>query len=399
MQGKAVWDKIQRKAGRERLKGMEKKRRMANYELLRILAMVMVVVMHFLSRSGSLPVLGEPLTSVRVTGALIEAFCLVAVNTYLLLSGYLGVNNSFKPSKAAALLCQLWFYALLIPFALALLGIPVKASELGIYGLVQYLFPIETEHYWFATSYFMLYLLTPVLNRAAQDMTQRQFGIVLAGLLILFGGIKSVSPVGFAFDRYGYDLPWFICVYLTGAYLRLYKKERAPKEGWLLYAGSCLLGFGVNLAMWFLAGRQDSFSYYFTVPYHYNFLPCLAGAVGLLYGFSGLSLKEGALAETVRRLGSLSFGVYLFHEHIDLRERWYGWLKAAGNPWGGEGLLFFLRELFFCTAILFVAGVFIDWIRSRLFKMVKTRLGGTGISERLKRLDECFQPAENKTGV
>ena len=57
MQGKAVWDRIQRKAGRERLKGMEKKRRMANYELLRILAMVMVVVMHFLSRSCRLPVL------------------------------------------------------------------------------------------------------------------------------------------------------------------------------------------------------------------------------------------------------------------------------------------------------------------------------------------------------
>ena len=139
---------------------MEKKKRMANYELLRLLAMVMVVVMHFLSRSESLPVLGEPLSFVRVWGALIEAFCLVAVNTYLLLSGYLGVKNSFKPGKAAALLCQIWFYALLIPLVLALLGIPVRASRLGIYGLVQYLFPIETEHYWFATSYFMLYLLT-----------------------------------------------------------------------------------------------------------------------------------------------------------------------------------------------------------------------------------------------
>ena len=43
---------------------MEKKKRMANYELLRLLAMVMVVVMHFLSRSESLPVLGEPLSFV-----------------------------------------------------------------------------------------------------------------------------------------------------------------------------------------------------------------------------------------------------------------------------------------------------------------------------------------------
>lgn len=372
---------------------MEKKKRMANYELLRLLAMVMVVVMHFLSRSESLPVLGEPLSFVRVWGALIEAFCLVAVNTYLLLSGYLGVKNSFKPGKAAAFLCQIWFYALLIPLVLALLGIPVRASRLGIYGLVQYLFPIETEHYWFATSYFMLYLLTPMLNKAVKDMTRRQLGIVLAGLLILFSGIKSVSPVGFAFDRYGYDLPWFICVYLTGAYLGLYGKERASKRGWLLYAGSCLLGFGVNLAMWFLAGKWDSLSYYFTVPYHYNFFPCLAGAVGLLYGFSGISIKEGTAAKAVRKLGSLSFGVYLFHEHIDLRERWYGWLRERINPTGREGVLFFLWELFFCTALLFAAGILIDWIRSRLFGMAKAMLGNTKLFRKLRELDECFGKA------
>lgn len=373
---------------------MEKKR-MANYELLRVLAMVMVVVMHFLSHSDSLLALDQPPGSVRLLGSLLEAFCLVAVNTYLLLSGYLGIKSGFRPGKAVSLLCQIWFYALLIPLALWLLGVPVLASDLGIYGLIQYLLPIETEHYWFATSYFMLYLLTPVLNKGVQDLTKRQFEIVLAGLLILFGGIKSISPVAFAFDRYGYDLPWFICVYLTGAYLRLYGDERIRgKMGWLLYAGSCLFGFGINGIMWFLAQRWDSFSYYFTVPFHYNFLPCLAGAVGLLYGFSHISIREGAGAEAVRRLGSLSFGIYLFHEHIDLRDRWYGWLKQILNPEGKEGILSFFTELFCCTLLLFAAGILIDWIRSRLFQGAKTVLGGTKVSRKLKELDGCFLGAK-----
>jgi len=382
---------------------MEEKKRMANYELLRIVAMVMVVVMHFLSHSDSLLALDQPLSGVRILGSLLESFCLVAVNTYLLLSGYLGIRSSFKPGKAVSLLCQIWFYALLIPLALTFLGVPVIASELGIYGLVQYLFPIETEHYWFATSYFMLYLLTPVLNKAAKGLTKRQFEMVLAGLLILFSGIKSISPVVFAFDRYGYDLPWFVCVYLTGAYLRLHGDERlkrshpsrpgfwVKKAGWLLYAGSCLLGFGINGAMWFMARRWDGFSYYFTVPFHYNFFPCLAGAVGLLYGFSRISLREGVGAEVVRRLGRLSFGVYLFHEHMDLRDRWYETFRQILNPGGKEGILSFLWELFCSVLLLFTAGILIDWIRSGIFRMGKTILGRTKFSRKLEEMDGCFR--------
>lgn len=116
---------------------MARSKRMANYELLRILAMVMVVVMHFLARAEALPVLDLPLDAVKIIGALLEAFCLVAVNTYVFISGYFGVKSAFKPGKAVSLLCQIWFYALLIPAVLFLAGVPTAAQEQGIYGLVQ----------------------------------------------------------------------------------------------------------------------------------------------------------------------------------------------------------------------------------------------------------------------
>ncbi len=375
------------------------KGRRANFELLRILAMIMVVIMHFLSHSGRLLSPGESADKVKIAGSLLEAFCLVAVNVYVLLSGYFGVRSSFKPSKAVGLLCRIWFYALLIPLVLSAMKasglfpaweITTEMSEKGVYGLIQYFFPIETEHYWFATSYFMLYLLTPVLNAAAGSMSKRQFQIVLGGLLILFSGIKSFSPVAFAFDNYGYDLPWFICVYLTAAYLSLHGSELFEKRGWYIYTGSCLAGFGINAGMYVLCRRSGLFEYYFTVPYHYNFILCLAGAVGLLYGFSGLSIKEGYLARLIRRLGTLSFGVYLFHEHIDLRGRWYDWICAWINPQKEEGVLFFLWELFFCTLILFAGGIFIDWIRSILFERTGAFLGKTGLSLKLRKLDGYF---------
>lgn len=366
-------------------------RRMVNFELLRILAMVMVIIMHFLAHGNYLPALDAPLDGIKILGGILEAFCLVAVNTYVFISGYFGVKSTFKPGKAVGLLCQIWFYALLVPAVFLLLGVPTAVQAQGIYGLVQYIFPIETEHYWFATSYFMLYLLSPVLNAAARNLSERQLRIVIGGLLILFSLIKSISPVVFAFDRYGYDLPWFICVYLTAAYFGMYGGGFFEKRGWSVYAGSCLAGFLINLGMWFLSQRWESFGYYFTVPFHYNFVFCLTGAIGLFYGFSRISIKEGHLADAIRKMGSLCFGVYLLHEHIDMRSFWYGWLAGILNPGGGYGIGIFLKELLACVVILFAAGIVIDWLRSMLFSFaVRKVIARTKIYQKIKELDQAF---------
>lgn len=368
-------------------------RRMANVELLRILAMVMVVVMHFLSHSGSLVETDSPLNSVRIIGTLLEMFCLAAVNTYVFISGYFGVKSAFKPGKAIALLCQIWFYAIGIFLVLAAVGIPTMGyskGSLNVYGLIQYLFPVETEHYWFATAYFMLYLLTPVLGTAVKSMSKKQLQITLGGLLILFSGIKSVCPLMLAVDKYGYDLAWFICVYLTAAYFGLYGSEFFEKKGWLVYIISSLAGFGIQMAMWLLCQRSTSFAYYFSVPFHYNFIFCLTGAIGLFYGFLHIKIKEGPVAEAIRRLGALSFGVYLLHEHIDLRTLWYGWLSSFINPGAEQGISYFFLELVFCVVILYAAGIFLDWVRSILFQAAGKILVRTKPGQRVKELDGYF---------
>lgn len=369
---------------------MAGKKRMANYELLRSLAMLMVVALHFFSRSDSLIALGVPLDGVRIVGTALEFFCIAAVNVYVLISGYFGIKSSFKPSRAVKLLCQIWFYALLIPLLLYLAGLSTQASELGIYGVIKYVFPIETEHYWFATSYFLLYLLTPVIGAGVKNMTKKQMQIMLGGLLILFCGIKSVSPAGFVIDRYGYDLPWFICVYLLAAYLGMYGLGFLEKRGWILYLGSVAAGFGIHIAMYFLAAGRESLQYYFTVPFHYNYIFSLTGALGLFYGFSRLKIKEGWMAGVIRKVGALSFGVYLLHEHVDLRNRWYEWVLMLVHPGRGRAMLSFLWELTCSIVILFAAGVVIDWIRSKLFRLFGAMTRKNWVYKKLKEMDGAF---------
>lgn len=350
----------------------EIRKRDSNIELLRLVAMVMVVLMHYLSKSENLIAPLEPLSASKVIGSFLESLSLVAVNVYIFISGYYGSISEFKYSKAIKLLCQIWFYAFSMLGMVALFKKPTVASE-GIHGLVKYVFPIESEHYWFATSFLILYLLTPVLNHAIRSLSQKEIKLVLAGLLLFFCGIKSISPVPLAIDKYGYDLPWFICVYLLAGYLHKYGcsfLEKNRFHGLWLYLGCSGFGYGLQFMMYGLTKLNLSFAYYFTVPYHYNFVGTLLGAVGLFYFAKGIRIPEGKGADLLRKIGPLSFGIYLLHEQIDVRNLWYPTLTKLVNPKGYDNFFFFTAELWVSIILICGLGLAVDLLRDFLFRFV-----------------------------
>lgn len=335
--------------------------------------MVMVITLHFMRESGSLleasALFGVPAT--KFLGTLLEALCIVAVNAYVLISGYMGSEGDFKLSRVITFLLQIWFYALLIPLVLTCFSVPTLAKEQGIYGMVQYLLPIESDTYWFASSYFFLLLLMPIFNTAVKNLEKKQLQMILAGLLIFLCLVKSICPVALPLDKYGYDPVWFLCVYLTGAYLKKYGGGILEKRAWSVYAGSSLLLFLITVGLWYGLRYVPGAAYYFTVPFHYNFVLCLTGAIGLFYGFTKIDIREGKMAELIRRGGKYSFGIYLFHEHPDLRYRWYPFLRNILNPAGKEGTGWFFAELIFSIVVLFLAGILIEWIRDLLFTVIR----------------------------
>lgn len=160
------------------------KKRQANFELLRMTAMLMVVAMHFLSHTGGLPEAGQMPGARGTAAVLVESFCIVAVNVYVLISGYFLSESGFSLKRLLRLLFQVLFYTLLIPPVLVLAGVLPAGEAFQIYHIWQCLFPVEAGHYWFVTAYVVMYLFSPVLNAAAGAMTQKQLRITLMGLLV-----------------------------------------------------------------------------------------------------------------------------------------------------------------------------------------------------------------------
>ena len=367
-----------------------KRKRMANYELLRILSMLMVITLHYLSHTGSLLEPGERAQGRQALGTFLESFCIVAVNVYVLVSGYFLAEAGFRLKRVFLLAGQVLFYSLAIPAVM--LGVGGLAGDGGMYQWLPYLFPLHTEHYWFATSYVLLYLFTPFLNVAVKRMGKAQMQIGLAGLFVMFCGVKSVIPAEFVTDRFGYDFGWFLCVYLLGAYIRRYGCPFLDTAGkaWLCYVVCGLLIFGAVALAYLFHGKTGALAYAMEAPFHYNFVLCLLGAVALFMAFGYLKLPAGAVTEGICRLSAFTFGVYLFQEHLAIPHLWVGWLEEFVGPVAETGIAGFLWRLAVSVLLVYVAGTFVDAVRLNVFRFAGRYLGRTWLAGKVREWDRMF---------
>ncbi len=354
------------------------KKRMANIELLRILAMFMVTMLHYLDKGGLLPDLTGQLDANGYVAWTLELLSIVAVDVYMLISGFFLVETGFKTKRLVELLCQVLFYSLLVPLALVACGVLVP-SEITIYQILYYVLPVQMVHYWFITAYVTMYLFSPILRIAVKGMKKEQLRLVILFLLLFLSVSKSVVPMQLTMDNLGYDGLWFIFVYLVAAYLRLYgmeefckatedarRRRRLSRNGILLYFIVCAGMLLLTLTIRFLYFKTGKFEYFMTSVCGYNHILTLLAAVCLFVGFYHWRIKDGVISGIILRIAPYSLGVYLLQEHWEVRYLWPSWLGASqeGNP-----LMFGIRCI--GTVVLaFVIGICVDMLRGALFGLV-----------------------------
>ena len=349
------------------------KKRIVSVELLRIISMMMVVMLHYLSKGNFLqPLTGEFGINSYVAWFL-EAFCIVAVNVYMLISGYFLVESSFNPGRLVELICQVLFYSILVPVVLVAAGM-IPLGELGIYRLAQYVLPIHMEQYWFATAYVLMYLFAPLLACAAKSMEKKQLQITLILLLLFLSVPKSVIPVQLTLDSLGYDALWFMCVFLVAAYIRLYGIPffSSCAKSILFYVLGVLVIFGWTMLLRIVCLKTGALESFVQNAYHYNHILNLFAAVALFCGFIKWNINgEGKLAKLICKVAPYTFGVYLLHEHVEIRWLLPNW---CGSDLG-EPVWWMVMRAVVSVVLVFVIGILVDMFRGLLFETVKKLWG------------------------
>lgn len=361
------------------------KERMANLDLLRILSMLLIVVLHFLGKGGWLTELTEPLLSgMGYVAWCMEALAIGSLNVYMLLSGYFLIESSFKVKRLLQLFLQVLFYSITIGVIAAAFGC-LPEEGFSVYYLTTLCLPVSTNHYWFMTAYFLMYLFMPLLTQGVKRLTKQQFQIVLFFLLFVVCMVKSVVPIKLSTDMQGYDCIWYMCVFLVAAYIRLYGIPFFKNAGrsFLIYLASGAGIFALAFALRFLYLQTGKLSNMLTVSYNYNHILTLLASVAFFYIFCHVKIKQGAFSRFVSRIAPYTLGVYLWHEHIAIRYEWQDWLYAVlGKP--SSSIMLVLYTLL-AAVLVFVIGILLDMLRSLLFRMLHWLFSHIDAYRRLNR--------------
>lgn len=356
---------------------MKGKARQANIELLRIIAMIMVVLLHYLVKGEAAVSLADNFSAINIVLWLIKAICIVAVNVYVLISGYFLLEAKWKISRLVNLWIQVIFYSAGVPMVCLLLGIE-EVKQWGLYDWVNVLIPVQMEHYWFITAYIILYLFVPALSLGVKHMNQKQHQWVIAGLLLVFSIPKTILPIYIPTDKYGYDFGWFLCLFMVAAYIRIYGIPFFDKKG------KCFgIYFAAVTGMWLisvvcgtLSRKGLPLAYAMDMPYCHNHLLVLIAAVALFYAFRYIQIPQGKVSDVICKISGYTLGVYLLHENLAVKTQWMYW---AGIEKVRDGFGIFPHMLISVIAV-FIAGVVVDFVRDCIFKFVvrvyKSRFAG-----------------------
>lgn len=335
-------------------------------ELLRIVAMVMMLVLHANFLGVGAPGRGDFLKdSLGAWGQMgFEAFCIVAVDVFVLISGWYGIQ--FKKRRLAGYLFQVYFFT----FALYFVSLFFDPELPPTPGFVAHLVIIDP--YWFARSYLLLYLLSPALNKVIEYLHHRHAkwpaGTPLLIVIVLYALVQSI------FGWYENSRLWgsegdsvftFIFLYFVGRWLRLYGHRITHLPRWFYL----FTYFVLCIAVAFMGGRailhNNADGCFFW--YKNTSLPVIVAAISLFLFFQRLSFHN----LRVNMLAASCFAVYLFNCSPSLFKLYKGlsgyFLTSSSRS-----------QVLFCAVIListyFFAAVLLDQLRIFLWNKIDKSL-------------------------
>ncbi len=274
-------------------------------EFLRIVSMLFVLILHanFLGIHAPNPsdVHATPFSS--IIRCFIEALSIVAVDVFVLISGWFGIKYSFQ--KLWTLCFQVLFFSVgfFVVFAI------INPSEAFTIDKIKGIFLLNGD-YWFVKAYIILFLLSPILNAFVESVSRKQFLIVLFSFYAfhtLYGWLMDASV---SFTMNGTTGLSFIGLYLLGRYIRLYPCRLTTMrkcQDLSVYISCAVILTICNLVL-LHTGQQISVE---GRLYSYASPVVIVSSAALLLFFSKLSFTS----KVVNWIASSCFAVYLFHSN------------------------------------------------------------------------------------
>lgn len=273
--------------------------RQSNIELLRMLAMLLVLVLHadYVALGAPTPLTLAATPATATAQLVTEALALVSVNVFVLISGWFGIRPTPRGFANLALQCVYFLGGIYITC------VALGRTPLNCQGILSALGLTLTP--WFIPAYIALYILSPLLNAYITHATHRQLGLTLLAFYA-FQTILDCPGAGIGWIARGYSVFSFTGLYLLAAWLRQHTRAKKPKALTCLaaYLACCLMNAAISLL--YLHNNSDN-TLFFT---SYDNPLVIAAAVALLLCFAQINIGARTWINT---LAASCLAVYLLH--------------------------------------------------------------------------------------
>lgn len=189
----------------------------SNYELLRIVCMLFIVMHHFITEAVMPDLFRTDVAEMdwnRVAMIGLNYFCFVGVNVFVLISGYYGIRFKWRG------LGNLYFTCAFYAFLAYLIHLYLDGVSLGRSAIYHSVLVFSHNQWWFMGAYMVLYIFSPLINKGLDAMNKREH----IGLIAAFTFVSVY--LGFVWNTgcnvTGYNVTQMVYMYIIGNYIRRY---------------------------------------------------------------------------------------------------------------------------------------------------------------------------------
>lgn len=330
--------------------------RKSNIELLRIIAMVFIVAHHF-AFHGGFKFADDALSVNRFWIQFLQIGGKIGVDIFILISGFFLVSASaVSTSKIIKTWAQMFFYSFIIFAGFVIVGLEPFQMKDFVKGIA----PVIFSRWWFASTYFVLYLLSPYINSLLKTFSEKQYRSYLTVLFLCWCVIPTLTGKTFQSNA----LLWFVFLYSLAGYFRLFgiKLSLSGYKCIALSFAAIILTFLSAVLFDVLGTKMSVFAEHTTYFYNMQRLPVLFISLFMFIGFSKLDLRYN---KVINVISSATFGVYLIHDHRFVRR--FLWKTLFRNASYSKSNMLIPYSLLVIGAV-FAGCTIIELLRIRLLE-------------------------------
>lgn len=341
--------------------------RESGIELFRCVLMFMIIFLHMLIHGVNGDIYSFRAGEFFETTLLESWFCIlcmVAVNCYVMISGYFGIKT--KTTKLVKTYLPVLFYSFFIAFIFFI------CKKIQIKELLLSCIPVVRVTYWFATCYIFLCLISPILNYVAEQFFRTKYFYFIICLFLLITWIPKVcislkqvlglSSLGFS---------QVIIAYLIGRCIRNFENteikvkfiktvyDERKTVDFLLYLVFSMVTFLMTVLLYKITRKN----YWFPLS-SYASPFTMAASFFLFQCFKKIKIGSHKI---LNLFGKSTFGIYLIHENPLMRPVIYSFFHAYSFKFNKLLIPYVIMS----SLLILLWGGVIDMLRQKCFWVVE----------------------------